>query len=274
MSEILVTGSRGFIGKNLISFFDKDINIIHLEDEKLNQANWKEEWQNFLTLNKPEVIFHVGACSDTLEQNVNFMMQRNYETTKFLVDWCVRNNVPIIYSSSAANYGINGDYPSNLYGWSKYVAENYVLANFGIALRYFNVYGPHEDHKEKMASVAYQMYKRNKVNKECKLFPGEPQRDFVYVKDVVRANLWAWANYSDFSGRCYDVGSGIARKFEDVMNLMDLKFGYHPRSVIPDGYQFYTCSDKKKWLPLWTPQFDLEDGIKDYKNFLYKKERK
>ena len=86
MSEILVTGSRGFIGKNLISFFDKDINIIHLEDEKLNQANWKEEWQNFLTLNKPEVIFHVGACSDTLEQNVNFMMQRNYETTKFLVD--------------------------------------------------------------------------------------------------------------------------------------------------------------------------------------------
>jgi ADP-L-glycero-D-manno-heptose 6-epimerase len=108
---------------------------------------------------------------------------------------CKSKNIPMVYSSSAANYGTNNEHPSNLYGWSKYAAEDYVINNGGIGLRYFNVYGPGEQNKGKMASVAFQMNEKRKNNEEIKLFPKSPKRDFVYVKDVISANIYAFKNY-------------------------------------------------------------------------------
>jgi ADP-L-glycero-D-manno-heptose 6-epimerase len=120
-------------------------------------SDWTDELIQKLNDYKVEGIFHVGACSNTLETDVNYMMTRNYESTKIISDFCSENDIPLIYSSSAANYGNNQEFPSNLYGWSKYVAEQHVIQNGGVALRYFNVYGPGEEHKGKMSSVAYQM---------------------------------------------------------------------------------------------------------------------
>lgn len=271
MKKVIVTGTRGFIGKSMMTYLNSLGFLTHgFDDSYLLNENWEEKL--LLTLNtlNYDAIFHIGACSDTLEQDVNFMMVRNYESTKIMMDWCIENNKPFIYSSSAANYGTNDRYPSNLYGWSKYVAEGYVISNGGIGLRYFNVYGPGEEDKGRMASVAYQMFIRNNKNEEILLFPKKPRRDFVYVKDVLRANLHAFENYEELKGNYYEVGSGEAMLFEDVLNYMDIDFSYHNDDIIPNGYQFYTCSNKSKWMKNWYPNWNLEKGIKDYKEYLLK----
>jgi ADP-L-glycero-D-manno-heptose 6-epimerase len=196
------------------------------------------------------------------------MMKLNFEFTKILTDYCVKTNTKMIYSSSAANYGDNGKYPSNLYGWSKYVAEKYVISNNGIALRYFNVYGPGEEHKGRMSSVAYQSFIKHRKHEECKLFPLKPKRDFIYVKDVVNANLYAEDNYVKLKGKFYDVGYGESRTFEDILDIMDIPFTYHEENKIPFGYQFYTCSNKILWMDGWEPKYNLENGLGEYKKYL------
>ena len=100
------------------------------------------------------------------------------------------------------------------------------------------------------------------------MFPKKPLRDFVYVKDVVSANIFAWENFEKLKGNYYEVGSGEAKGFEEVLNFMDIPFNYTDESMIPNGYQFYTCSDRKKWMNGWKPQWNLENGINDYKKFL------
>lgn len=268
MNKVLITGSEGFIGKNLM-----DVLVGKYVIEEINEDIFKfQDWDNKLWLKlmnfNPDIIFHIGACSNTLESDVNYMMELNYEFTKCLVDWSKENKKKLIYSSSAANYGVNNSYPSNLYGWSKYVAEQYVISNNGIALRYFNVYGPKEEHKNKMASVAYQFFIKNSQGEKCKLFPKKPSRDFVYVRDVILANLHAVENYFELNKNYYDVGSGESRTFEDVLNIMEIPFDYHHEDLIPRGYQFFTCSDKNKWMKNWEPQYTLEKGLKEYKEYL------
>ena len=268
MKRAIVTGSNGFIGKNLIEEIKNDFEILEInEDIFIN-----EDWTNILLskINKfsPDVIFHIGACSDTLEQDVNYMMTRNYESTRIMSDYCYVYNCKMIYSSSAANYGTNNLYPSNLYGWSKYVAEKHVIQNGGVALRYFNVYGPHEDHKGKMSSVAYQMVTKQKEGQEIKLFPLRPTRDFVYVKDVVSANIYAMINYGENSGDYYEVGSGESRPFEDVLNILNIDYTYHTEDVIPVGYQFNTRSNPRSWMFEWGPEYNLEKGLEDYLGYL------
>jgi len=263
MEKIIITGTKGFIGSNLKNELKDKFEIIEINENIFKNTSWKDEISKYFWLDIKGV-FHVGACSDTLETNVNYMMLVNYEFTKHLMDLCKSKKVPIIYSSSAANYGINNEYPSNLYGWSKYVAEDYVIKNGGIGLRYFNVYGPGEQNKGKMASVAFQMNEKHNNNEEIKLFPKKPKRDFVYVKDVISANIHAFENYKILSGKYYEVGSGTARPFEDVMKTMNIPFEYHEETLIPKGYQFYTCSDKIKWMKGWESKWTLEDGLKDY----------
>ncbi len=276
--RILVTGDRGFIGRNLVNSFPlQGIYCIELSDfyydknkNKTAPSYWTEELKNSLNAISPEVIFHVGACSDTLETDVNYVMEVNYECTKILTDWAKRNDCKIVYSSSAANYG-KGIFPSNLYGWSKYAAEGYVISNGGVALRYFNVYGPGEEDKGKMSSVAYQSYKKLREGADIELFPQTPSRDFIYVKDVVEANKYAVKNYDLLRGDFYDIGSYESRTFEDVLSAMGIKeWKYKSENEIPEGYQFYTLAVKK--MPGWEPKFSLEEGLKDYLKYLTENE--
>jgi ADP-L-glycero-D-manno-heptose 6-epimerase len=264
VEKAIITGTKGFIAQNLLNEIKGKFEILEINEDFLDKSKWYEEI--FFVLNKfdPDVIFHVGACSDTLETDVNYMMTRNFEFTRCLSEWSKTFNKKLIYSSSAANYGTNGVYPSNLYGWSKYVAEQLVISNGGIALRYFNVYGPLEGHKGRMASVAYQMLKKQKEGQEIKLYPLKPQRDFVYVKDIVDANIFANEFYKNYSGDWYEVGSGESRTFEDVLDILKIKYTYFDEYLIPPWYQFNTCADKNKFLPNWTPKYNLEDGIKEY----------
>ena len=254
--KILITGHKGFVGKNLFTQFTSVIGI----DEKYDM----KYINNFLDIHNPDIVFHIGACSDTLATDIGFVMERNYLSTKWITDWCITNNKKIIYASSAAVYGFDGKKPSNLYGWSKLMGEDYVVAKGGVALRYFNVYGPGEEHKGKMASMIYQNIKKKIV----KLFPNKPKRDFVYVKDVISANIHAFENYKTLSGKYYEVGSGTARPFEDVMKTMNIPFEYHEETLIPKGYQFYTCSNKIKWMKGWESKWTLENGLKDYFNLM------
>lgn len=269
MQRILITGHTGFIGKRLFNKLSLTYdNIKGLDENYLEKNNWRQELINFLDDFNPTVIFHVGACSDTMEKDSTYMFTRNYESTKIIADWTWENNIPLIYSSSASIYGINGEYPSNLYGWSKYAGEDVVTINCGISLRYFNVYGPGEEHKNKMASVAYQMFIKNKNKEDIRLFPGNPKRDFVYVDDVVDANIFAFENYNGLDKKYYEVGSGEARSFEDVMNILDIPFSYLDQTEIPNGYQFNTKSNSDLWLPGWKPKYKLENGLEEYKKYL------
>lgn len=261
--KIIITGTKGFIGSNLKKELENKFEIIEINEDVFKNTSWRDEVSKHFWLDVAAV-FHVGACSNTLETDVNYMMLVNYEFTKYLMNLCKSKNVPMIYSSSAANYGTNNEHPSNLYGWSKYVAEDYITSNGGIGLRYFNVYGPGEQNKGKMASVAFQMNKKYMNNEDIKLFPKKPKRDFVYVKDVVSANIHAFENYEKLKGGYYEVGSGTARQFEDVLKIMNIPFEYHSDDFIPKGYQFYTCSNSKKWMSGWKPQWMLELGLKDY----------
>jgi ADP-L-glycero-D-manno-heptose 6-epimerase len=267
MDKIIITGTQGFIGSNLKQKLQDKYEIIEINEDVFKTVNWREFVSKYFWLDIKSV-FHVGACSDTLETDVNYMMLLNYEFTKHLSILCKTKNIPLIYSSSAANYGTNNEHPSNLYGWSKYVAEDYVISNGGIGLRYFNVYGPGEEHKGKMSSVAYQMFLKSKNNEEIKLFPKKPTRDFVYIDDVVDANIFAYTNYENLKGSFYDVGSSQSRSFEDVLTNMNLSFNYYDLNQIPNGYQFYTKSNKKRWMKGWEPKFSLEDGINSYLNYL------
>lgn len=264
--KILVTGADGFIGKNLCYFLERELNIIPYGldlPDFYNKSDWASELLSIVNEINPDVIFHIGACSDTLETGVNYMMELNYESTKILTDWARDHNRKMIYSSSAASYGINNKFPSNLYGWSKYVAEGYVTSNGGVALRYFNVYGPGENHKGRMSSVALQMLDKKKNGEDILLFPGDPKRDFVYVDDVVSANIFSMENYERIRSDWYDVGSFTARSFEDVLKNTGIeKWGYHEEEKIPVGYQFYTKASKI--IPGWNPKYTLETGLKEY----------
>jgi len=268
MKNVVVTGTNGFIGGNLVAKLRKEYNVFEITEEIFKSNDWLKTLAEELDRIKPEAIFHVGAISNTLETDVNCIMIRNFEFTKRLADYCDVFQVPFIYSSSAACYGVNGRHPANLYGWSKYAAEQYILSLGGVALRYFNVYGPGEEDKGKMASVAYQMWENHNGGKPIKLFPGKPQRDFVYIDDVVNANIHALKNFEELQFRYYEVGSGEARTFEDVLDIMEISYTYADEKEIPKGYQLFTQSASTNWMPNWQPEYKLEDGLKKYKDYL------
>ena len=270
MLKILVTGANGFIGSKRAEALrqNSDFQIYGIDAEYFDEEKWWQRLSTTLELYDPEVIFHVGACSDTLSLDVQDMMIKNYESTKILVDWCRANDRKIIYSSSAANYGTNGVYPSNLYGWSKYVAEGYVTSNNGIALRYFNVFGPGEENKGKMASYYYQAYKTIEKKDVVYLFPGSPTRDFIFIDDVIRANLHAFQNYDSLRGKYYEVSTASSEKFETFISNLTDNFQYTTTDKIPQGYQFYTCGDKSLWMEGWNPIFDIHRSTKAYLDYL------
>jgi len=267
--KVLVTGGRGFVGSNLLKTLNlSKVNTLCIDEDYLFDSDWQDSLKRILDDFRPDTVFHVGACSDTLNQDAQLMMTYNFQSSKVIADWCQVNESKLIFSSSAATYGTNGSYPANLYGWSKYVAECYVVQKGGIALRYFNVYGPGEEQKGRMSSFFYQAYCSTLINNEVLLFPGSPRRDFVYVKDVVEANLHAMRYFNSLRSSWYEVGTGRACTFEQVLEIANISYSYAETSSVPHGYQYYTCSEPKNWMKGWQPQYSLENGISDYMGYL------
>jgi len=251
----VITGHKGFIGSALQDSVPSPCYGI---GSNIFQGNWKSNVIKSLEEQEPEAIFHVGGVANTSTKDINYVMERNYEFTKVISEWAFYNNVKFVFSSTASCYG-NLGYPVNLYGWSKSAAEFFVQSFGGISLRYFNVYGPGEERKKYNHSFIHNVI--NQKN-DIKIFPGSPKRDFIYIDDIVSANIYALQNYDKFSGNCYDVGFGQAITYEKILNLVGKPFSYLSKNSIPENYQYYTCADQSKFMIGWEPKVKIEEGLK------------
>ena len=216
MDKIVITGHKGFVGKNLFTQFTSVIGI----DEKYDM----KYINNFLDIHNPDVVFHIGACSDTLATDIGFVMERNYLSTKWITDWCITNNKKIIYASSAAVYGFDGKKPSNLYGWSKLMGEDYVVARGGIALRYFNVYGPGELVDSHMAAVIGKWRSQAEKNYPITIVgDGNQRRDFTHIDDIVDG-LIKIAESDEKHEDAWELGTGNNYSLNEVYEMFKEKF--------------------------------------------------
>ncbi len=250
----IVTGGAGFIGSNIIrGLNDRGISDILVVDNLTNSDKFRNvvglhftdymDKGSFLEALKSggfsnvQGIIHQGACSDTTERNGRYMMENNYSYTCSVAEWALRNSVPFVYASSASVYGNakNGfcedfanEAPINIYAYSKYLFDQWARKRFDsvkstfVGLRYFNVYGPHESHKAKMASMVFHGFNQLNRSGVIKLFSGcdgiedgAQSRDFVYVKDVVSVVLHFALDCKATQG-VFNVGTGTARSFKDL----------------------------------------------------------
>ncbi len=229
-----------------------------------------------------DVIFHQAAISDTTVQNQELVMKANYEAFLHLLELANSSQAMMIYASSAGTYGNSpapnivgsGEIPENVYGYSKLCMDNYVRKILEsdpscpiIGLRYFNVYGHREFHKGKTASMILQLSLQALEHKKVRLFKhGEQKRDFVFIKDVVQANVKALESAK--SG-IYNVGSGEARSFNDIVACLKEHLGDFEIEYFENPYSFFQThteadiSATKEHLS-YTPRFNLEQGIEAY----------
>jgi len=249
----VITGGAGFIGSNLIAALNAsgETEIILVDDlsdtEKianitdlrivdfLDKDHFSEQLKSSGLPPGVQAVFHQGACSDTMVSDGRYVMDINYEYSKTVLKACSASGTPMIYASSASVYGSDGPFveseenenPLNAYAFSKTLFDRYAFQNYSgasaqlVGLRYFNVYGPREAHKGRMASVAWHLTQQYFETGLVRLFqgsdgygPGEQRRDFVHVDDVVRTNLFFLKN-ADLSG-IFNVGTGKSRSFNDV----------------------------------------------------------
>ncbi|NWN92703.1 ADP-glyceromanno-heptose 6-epimerase [Marinobacter adhaerens] len=310
---IVVTGGAGFIGANIVHALNQrgETDILVVDDltdgthfrnlAELNIADYmdKAEFLEKVKANGlPEgirAVFHEGACSDTTEWDGKFMMENNYTYSKVLLHWCLEHKVPFLYASSAAVYGASNEFretfdcekPLNVYGYSKWQFDQYVrrllpeINSQVVGFRYFNVYGPREQHKGKMASVAYHLHNQIGAGENPKLFEGwegypdgGQQRDFVYVDDVCKVNLWFFDN-PEKSG-IFNLGTGRAQSFLDVAHAV---IAHHDKGQVefipfPDElkgrYQSFTQAsiEQLRAAGYQEPFADVATGVERYLQWL------
>ena len=260
MTRIVVTGAAGFIGSNLIKGLnarglndiiavddltqgDKFRNLADLQiSDYVDADDFYDDYANG-AYGQVEAIFHEGACSDTMEMNGKYMMQNNFATSVKLYQACQKRGARLLYASSAATYGGSDTFreepaferPLNVYGYSKLLFDQRMRRECGnefhrafagktmqvVGFRYFNVYGPREQHKGRMASVAFHQFNQFQAEGKVKLFgeyggygAGSQMRDFVFIDDVVAVNLWFF-DHPGISG-IFNLGTGRAQPFNDV----------------------------------------------------------
>ncbi len=303
----LVTGGAGFIGSHIVKALndrgenkiivvddlEESAKFTNLQDCQISDYFDRIEFMHRLELGLPnqlpKAIFHQGACTDTMEYDGRYMMETNFTFSKLLFEFAAENNIPFIYASSAATYGNSRDFsikdanerPLNIYGYSKLAFDQYIRANFDksdacvVGLRYFNVYGPREIHKGKMASMVYQLYSQIKENSVARLFEGtdgyddgEQRRDFVFVEDLVKINLY-YAEREAWKG-IVNAGTGKAQSFNEVARAIFKALGkpenieYIPFDKTLTGkYQSFTEADLTSLRESgYKDEFSsLEDGV-------------
>ncbi len=309
---IVVTGAAGFIGSYLTGYlnqlgFNQLILVDDFSDEKksANLANKKylhkihrEQFFDWVKAHPGIVkhVFHLGARTDTTEMDYAVHKKWNLDYSKLVWEFCTVNKIPLVYASSAATYG-NGEKgysdsheivarlsPLNPYGFSKNEFDLWVLSQnsappFWAGLKFFNVFGPNEYHKGRMASVIFHAYNQIKEKGVVKLFrshnpdykDGEQIRDFIYVKDIVHICMWLMQNYP--VNGLYNAGTGKARTFKDlvkaIFNTLHLpeNIEYIDTPVdIRDKYQYFTEADMSKLRAVGydRPFYSLEDGVNEY----------
>ncbi|TVU92458.1 ADP-glyceromanno-heptose 6-epimerase [Vreelandella titanicae] len=288
---IVVTGGAGFIGANIVKALNargrNDVMVVddlrdgtkfvNLADCTLADYLDKDDFLarvkvalkgESVDLPKIDAIFHEGACSDTTEWDGHYMMENNFEYSKVLLNYCEQQGIPFLYASSAATYGGSEVFkevpecekPLNVYGYSKLLFDQHVRSRWSelttqvVGFRYFNVYGPREQHKGKMASVAYHNHLQIRNGETLKLFggydgyeAGMQSRDFVYVGDVIDVNLW-FLDHPDKSG-IFNLGTGRAEPFKaigeaviDFYGKGEIDYIAFPEEL-KGRYQSYTRAD-------------------------------
>lgn len=311
---IIVTGGAGFIGSNIVKALNgrgrDDILVVdnlsdgtkfrNLVDCDIADYLDKEDFLDRLQAGDDfgghvDLISHQGACSTTTEWDGRYMMRNNFEYSKLLLHYCLERGIPFLYASSAATYGMGGEFreepscesPLNVYGYSKLIFDQYVRRALPAAktqvagFRYFNVYGPREQHKGGMASVAWHFHNQILSDDRCRLFEGsggyaagEQRRDFIHVDDAVAVNLW-FMEHPDQSG-VFNVGTGSSQTFNAVARAV---IAYHGRGQIeyipfPDrlkgSYQSFTEADISalRDAGFTQPFKTVEEGVPAYLRWL------
>lgn len=314
---IVVTGAAGFIGSKLIKKlnnegfnsiiavdkFDNDLKNKNLQNLTISEQVDRADFFSWLDKNAVavEFIFHIGARTDTTEFDWDILEELNLEYSKKVWLKCIDYQIPLVYASSAATYGL-GELgyndedeqiipdlkPLNPYGVSKNEFDKWVLEQekkpfFWAGLKFFNVYGPHENHKGRMASVIWHAYNQIKASGQMKLFrshnpdfkDGEQMRDFVYIEDVV--NICYFLMYHRKNSGIYNLGSGKARTFNDLATAVfdnlntpvNITYIDTPEDI-RDKYQYFTEAkmDKIKSIGYDKEFTTLEEGVKDYVAYL------
>jgi ADP-L-glycero-D-manno-heptose 6-epimerase len=309
---ILVTGAAGFIGSALVWELNRrGFERIIITDVLGTDEKWRNlvplRFENYLdasdllgnlesgALRDVRWIFHLGACSATTEKDASYLMENNFHYTRRLAEWALQGERRMVYASSAATYGDGNQgmedghvhlecyRPLNMYGYSKHLfdlhAKRHGWLNRLVGLKYFNIFGPNEDHKGEMRSVVHKAYAQIRNTGSVELFRshrpeyrnGEQQRDFLYVKDAVNATIHL-ATHPQAAG-IFNIGSGIASTWIDlvtpIFHALDLPVSIQfidMPEVLRGKYQYRTLADTSRLQSCgWTgPDYTLDAAVRDY----------
>lgn len=307
---MVITGAAGFIGSCLAAHFSEEGYDLLLVDDFSNPAKWNnienipncrradrmDYIQDPLAYGQPDWMLHIGARTDTAEMNESIFNELNLNYSKAIWTFCTDHDIPLIYASSAATYGngslgfsdrhelISALQPLNPYGQSKQDFDLWALKQentppFWTGLKFFNVFGPNEYHKKRMASVIFHAYRQIRQHGKMRLFKshrddytdGEQLRDFIYIKDLIRL-IHALIDQKPENG-IYNVGTGKARTFLHLTHAVFSALNVEPEiefidipEDIRENYQYFTEADMSKWTSIVDVPalFTLEEAVLDY----------